>query len=458
VCNNLFGKSTMGEYRINSGNQNSFYMGRAHYCFLVGLLSLAFASDMMICSSAASMGRGCSSKSAFCGSARYQTFLEIQRASARRGDAIYESKWTTTAISPHARRPRTRFPSGDNVSSYFPRHSSNPSHYYSSASDSSRQILTSTKGATVKLFTSLLAKKKARTQHQLTIVEGHRLVLDLLQNASTRHLIKHILVTESALDSADLGLDLQRELDLVMAGDGNAESVKVNFVTDQVMKTCTDTVTPQGVVATCAIPSEWDPKTGNKSTTASASTEDSYGGPHDHSLYLVLDGVSDPGNVGTLLRSSLAVNVKAVLLLPGCVDAYSPKAVRSAMGCTFRVPIQAMDSIDHCWSLLQEECNVTPDRIFAATMDTNASNDDGATITASPAHSDILWANGPSALCIGKEGQGLSTQTREAVLRGDISSLHVPMANRLESLNAAVCGSVILFEYSRQLREYAKIK
>lgn len=294
-------------------------------------------------------------------------------------------------------------------------------------SESAIELISSTKGATVKLFSSILSKKKARVQHQLTVVEGHRLVLDLLKNNTTRFLIRHILVTQQALETTELGPELRNEIGaLLSVRDG---SLKVNLVTEQVMKLCTDTITPQGVVAMCSIPPEWE-----------ATTPE-----NENSLYLVLDGVSDPGNVGTLMRSSLAVNVKAVLLLPGCVDVYSPKAVRSAMGGTFRVPIRTMESPEQCWSYLRQFCGVDMKRIFAATMDNGDSSD-----SPSPAHCDIDWQSGPSALCIGKEGQGLSPEVREAVLNGRISSLHVPMANGVESLNAAVCGSVIMFEYARQ--------
>jgi tRNA G18 (ribose-2'-O)-methylase SpoU len=109
----------------------------------------------------------------------------------------------------------------------------------------------------------------------------------------------------------------------------------VQLVTPQILKACCDTVTPQGILAIVDIPSV----------------------PHQspkHPLYLVLDGVSDPGNVGTLIRSSLAVGVAGILLLPECCDVWNPKAVRSAMGASFQLPILEASSWNEAVEILNE--------------------------------------------------------------------------------------------------------
>ena len=201
---------------------------------------------------------------------------------------------------------------------------------------------------------------------------------------------------------------------------------------------------------------------------------------------MILDGVSDPGNVGTLLRSSLAVGVVGAILLPGCCDVWNPKSVRSAMGASFQLPIIQTDSWQECVQYLQTK-NVR--QIYAATMidDDNEGNDtDGDNhrkAAASVPYFDVDFTEQASALIIGSEGNGLSTEIRQLLLTSlssttkkesdDIAmgmnetttatttptmirATHIPMEAGIESLNAAICGSVILFEYSRQCLQKVK--
>lgn len=155
--------------------------------------------------------------------------------------------------------------------------------------------------------------------------------------------------------------------------------------------------------------------------------------------------MSDPGNVGTLLRSSLAVGCAGVILLPGSCDPWSPKVVRSAMGSSFspQLPIIQASSWQSALAAL-ESWNVKD--IYAATM-----IDGGTEGGGSKPHFSIDWRS-PSALVIGSEGTGLSPDIRQAINDDGnmVKAVHVPMCSGIESLNAAVCGSVILFEYSRQ--------
>jgi tRNA G18 (ribose-2'-O)-methylase SpoU len=112
------------------------------------------------------------------------------------------------------------------------------------------------------------------------------------------------------------------------------------------------------------------------------------------------------------------------------------------MGCTFQIPIVTVDSWSDAQQVLLQECNV-----YAATMEESKSG-----TTVSIPHYKVDWtvSNTPSALVIGSEGNGLSHSVREAVADGTIQAIHIPMEAGIESLNAAVCGSVILFEYQRQ--------
>jgi TrmH family RNA methyltransferase len=145
-------------------------------------------------------------------------------------------------------------------------------------------------------------------------------------------------------------------------------------------------------------------------------------------LILVLDGLQDPGNLGTILRSAEAFGADGVLSLPGTVSAWNPKAVRASAGSVFRLPLLAVSAQD-CFARLLE----AGVRIFATTVR-----------GAQPA--DLADLAGPVALIIGNEGNGVSDRLA-AQAAGTIT---IPCPGPVESLNAAVAASVLLYEASRQ--------
>ena len=306
----------------------------------------------------------------------------------------------------------------------------------------SDNIISSTKSNTVKRIQAILSKRKKREEFGQTLVEGPRMVLDLLQSTRTRGLVQQVLVSTE---------EYSRYVDILQSlncDDGS--SLDIRLITPDVLKACTDTVTPQGILALVDIPKP----------LPSISTLQPLDSTCKHPLYLVLDGISDPGNLGTLLRSSLAVGVKAVMLLPGCCDVWNPKAVRSAMGASFQVPIVEVATWQEAVERLTVEGCVQS--IYAATMmDEHDIPSPPLTTTTttttkrmtSRSHFDINWLEHPTAIVIGSEGNGLSLAVRQAIYDPSnqlVQAVHVPMQAGIESLNAAVCGSVILFEYSRQ--------
>ncbi len=325
------------------------------------------------------------------------------------------------------------------------------------------QPVTSNKSKTVKLYQSL-SKSKIRSKEQKTILEGHRLIIDTLSDErhQTRKLYRDVLVTKDALLHPQLGEKLSHQLERLR----NEGPCMVRLATESVMKAACDTVTPQGVAAVVDIPPPFMVRD-HKSYNDNKNEDDGASDDHDDSvkkskLYLLLDGISDPGNVGTLLRSAKAVGAEAVILLPNSCDVWNPKAIRSAMGTSFQVPIREVQSWDECLQLM-ESCGVTGNRIYAATMDdadadqAEVQNDDKHHIRGqgfkSLPHFRVNWTSDSNALVLGKEGPGLSQELRNSVKEGQIRSVHVPMEAGIESLNAAVCGSVIMFEYLRQYQE-----
>lgn len=170
-----------------------------------------------------------------------------------------------------------------------------------------------------------------------------------------------------------------------------------------------DVETPQGVVALA----QWPELTSN-----------------NPSLVLVLDGVQDPGNVGALVRSAEAAGVDVIVCLPGTADVWSPKVVRAGMGTHLRLPIQQLD--------LATACQTFQHLPWVAAM-----------LDASQSYDAIDWRN-PAVLVIGNEANGISL-----ALQAICQPIIIPMLGQLESLNAAIAGSIILFEAARQRRKEA---
>ena len=303
-----------------------------------------------------------------------------------------------------------------------------------SSSTTTTNLITSPKSQTVKKIQALLSKRKQRLKHGQTIVEGPRMVFDLLDNPKTSHLVKQVLVSARDYELRD---DYRSRL-----FDNDTNGVLVQLVHPEIFQDCTDTISPQGIVAIVDIPEVSLFGDENEKNDAKLAP-----------MYLVLDGVSDPGNLGTLLRSSLAVGVAGVVLLPDCCDAWNPKAVRSAMGASFQIPILETKSWEDALETLCEKGGV--DSIYAATM--IEEDDDEDAPSASLPYFEVDWTRGPSALVIGSEGNGLSEVVRQALVSSKeknndvvVGATHIPMESGIESLNAGVCGSVILFEYARQ--------
>lgn len=142
---------------------------------------------------------------------------------------------------------------------------------------------------------------------------------------------------------------------------------------------------------------------------------------------LLLDGLQDPGNLGTILRTAEAFALGAVVLCEGCADPFSPKVVRSTMGAVFRLP-----------------CVMLP---IAQAMDRLQAN--GLPVYATALHADSVPLSSVlldrAAVIIGSEGRGVSQQ---ALARSD-KRLIIPMAGRAESLNAGVAAAIVIYEMTK---------
>lgn len=184
------------------------------------------------------------------------------------------------------------------------------------------------------------------------------------------------------------------------------EGVRLVEVPADVLKSASTVDTPQGMLAVCRTPDLTPPETLTPGR------------------YLVLDGVQDPGNVGTVWRTADAFGAEGLILLPGCAEPFAPKTVRATMGACFRLPV---------WELTLEELTGLLDRAGLSLYATALRED-----TADLRQADLERA----AVVIGSEGRGVSSQ----VLAACQATLKIPMRERCESLNAAVAAAIVLWE------------
>ncbi|GKY90639.1 hypothetical protein MPSEU_000037400 [Mayamaea pseudoterrestris] len=305
-----------------------------------------------------------------------------------------------------------------------------------------KNLISSTKSNTVRIFQSLLAKRQKRQELEATVVEGSKMIFDLLRNPETRDLVQHILV------STDDWNDYVPILDkLIHSHEEYGKTTQAPIVplispaTASVVRACSDVITNQGIVAKVSIPK---PQISLRQ--------------HNYPFYVIADGLQDPGNVGTLLRSCAAAGAAGFIVLPNTCDPWSPKAVRSAMGTSFQLPIMQASGWEECCELL-EQCNCR--RVLAATMLVNNDEDNEGKLTQqSTCYFDIDFTSEPVAIVLGSEGSGLSNEIYKELLASPDSvgkdgelrmeAVHIPMQTGVESLNAAVCGSLMLYEYVRQ--------
>jgi len=152
-------------------------------------------------------------------------------------------------------------------------------------------------------------------------------------------------------------------------------------------------------------------------------------------MVVVVAGVQDPGNLGTILRSAEAFGANGLVCLPGTVNPWNPKAVRASAGSIFRLPVIAAEP-DECFSMLRQA---------GARIYTTAVRD------ATPA--DQINLSAPLAFLIGNEGGGVPP---EIAAQAD-ATLTIPCPGPVESLNAAAAASVLLYEAARQRRAFTQV-
>ncbi len=253
-------------------------------------------------------------------------------------------------------------------------------------------MITSPSNPKVKLLRAL-HDRKGRRQHGLLLVEGIRLVEEAVRSGARIRL---------AIFDPDLLADA-RGRQLVHAIPPGRREAANPFVIER----ASDTPSPQGIVAAVEIPGSREPA----------------GNP-----LLLLDGVRDPGNLGTILRTAEAAGVDTVIVGLRTVDPFIPKAVRAGMGAHFRLNLLSAQDVEDLVDLTE------------GTRRTAAVPDGGA------AYDALDWTV-PRTLILGGEAAG-------GELAGELADDHVtiPMSQAVESINVAAAAAVLLFEAARQQR------
>ena len=252
-------------------------------------------------------------------------------------------------------------------------------------------MITSSQNPKLKLVRALLGRAKERRAAGAFVVEGVRLV----EEAQAGDWRFRFALYDASLN--ERGSSLVEQL--------LSRGIEVEEVSEHQMKSLSDTYTPQGILAVLEF---------NRLPV-----------PNSPNFLLIPDQIRDPGNLGTLFRTAAAAGVQAVLVPPETTDAFAPKVVRSGMGAHFRLPIQPMR-----WEKIRRE---TKDlQIYLADMDGKSCWE-----------SDLRQ---PLALIVGSEAEGASDQAREVATQ----KISIPMSGDIESLNAGVAGSVLMFEVVRQ--------
>ncbi|HEX9385434.1 MAG TPA: RNA methyltransferase [Anaerolineales bacterium] len=252
-------------------------------------------------------------------------------------------------------------------------------------------MITSPQNSKIKLVRALLGRAKERREANAFVIEGVRLV----EEAANMNWLFRFALYDETLNERGRSL-IERLI---------ARGVEVDQISSSLIQDLSQTETPQGILAVILLidlPIPTSP-----------------------SFIVIADQIRDPGNLGTLLRSAAAAGVQAVIIPPETTDPFSPKVVRAGMGAHFRLATHS----------------TTWDNIRAYTQ--------GLEVYLADMDGKSCWETNlrqPLALIIGGEAEGASDKARKLATQ----KISIPMAGNVESLNAGVAGSVIMFEVVRQ--------
>lgn len=255
------------------------------------------------------------------------------------------------------------------------------------------QVISSKANEQIKHIKKLF-QKKYREEYSEFVIEGIKIVKEALAEKVN---LKSIYINEQNKE------EILREIPEI-------EKMNTSIVENSVFCDISDVVNPQGIIAI---------------VEKASSNKISY----DEKLFLILDGISDPGNMGTIIRTADSLNMKQIIVSKNTLDIYNPKVVRSTMGAIFRVNVIYVED------LVKEVENLKSRGIKVYSTD----------LRTDKSIYSINYEN--SAIVIGNESNGVSRE----VLDASSDRIKIPMNGKTESLNAAVATSIVLYEANRAL-------
>lgn len=240
-----------------------------------------------------------------------------------------------------------------------------------------------------------LKERKHRTAEGKFLIEGIKFIEEAVRAGSE---ISFIFISE----------DYSEKWRESQVSNKVPTGTKIYFLTEQLLRQLSSTETPQGAIAVVN------------------TLEKSMG--TDNGFFVLVDKIQDPGNLGTIIRTAHAGGAHGVICTRGTVDIYNEKTLRSTMGSIFHIPVVMDNELDKVLELKNRGF-----KVIVSSLDTDK---------------DFFQADltGNIIICIGNEGNGIS---EEILNLGDIC-IKIPMPGGAESLNAAVAGSIMIYETVRQ--------
>ncbi len=262
-------------------------------------------------------------------------------------------------------------------------------------------MITSTSNQQMKNLSALMKKSKERREQGVFIVEGTKMVME-----APAGWVKTVYMSETYENEKEHHAQI-KEL--------QQRGISLETVADNVFKTVSDTQTPQGILAVVKMPSY--------------SLKQLLDGDKTH--LLILESIQDPGNLGTMVRTGEGAGVTGIIMNKTTVDLFNPKTIRSTMGSIYRVPFYVTEDLGATLEVLKENGV----NLYAAHLKGTGVYDEA----------DYTDATG---FLIGNEGNGLSDEIADMAN----SYIKIPMEGQVESLNAAISATLLMYEANRQRR------
>lgn len=263
-------------------------------------------------------------------------------------------------------------------------------------------MITSTSNPRVRQIVLWQEKAKKRREDNVFLAEGIKMLRE-----APKDWIKEVYLTEEVLQR------LRKEDGEVLA---KIENTGYELLSDEVMKKVSDTQTPQGALVVLNRPSY--------------TLEDIVG--NGEGIFMVLENLQDPGNLGTIIRTGEGAGIRGVIMSQDTVDIYNPKTIRATMGSVYRVPFIYVETLSNSICYLKEKGV----RTYAAHL------------KGKKQYYEFSYTGG-TAFLIGNEGNGLKKETADLA----DEYLRIPMEGQVESLNAAIAATILMYEAYRQRRQ-----